>query len=83
MAYTNKVSLLTEIDKTASLFISEFSQNDACNNDTLIEGSDKAPVQMIAYPLGWLYLVRQWDEDELAGKTVFMPKQGYNWNQLG
>ena len=83
MNYENKQQLLDEINKTAKLFIDEFSELSESDKDKFIEGVDRTPAQMIAYQLGWLDLVKSWDDDELAGKTPVLPAEGYKWNQLG
>ncbi|MWP50197.1 MULTISPECIES: ClbS/DfsB family four-helix bundle protein [unclassified Gilliamella] len=83
MAYANKQQLLDEINKTAKLFIDEFTVLSESQKDTLVEGVDRTPAQMIAYQLGWLNLVKSWDDDELAGQTPELPAPGYKWNQLG
>ena len=44
---------------------------------------DRSPAQMIAYQLGWMSLIWQWEQDELAGKKVVTPHPDYKWNQLG
>ena len=83
MNYANKQQLLDEINKTAKLFIDEFSELSEAEKDKLIEGVDRTPAQMIAYQLGWLDLVKSWDDAELAGQTPVLPAEGYKWNQLG
>jgi hypothetical protein len=79
MAYANKQQLLDEINKTAKLFIDEFTVLSESQKDTLVEGVDRTPAQMIAYQLGWLNLVKSWDDDELAGQTPELPAPGINW----
>ena len=49
MNYVNKQQLLDEINKTAKLFIDEFSGLTEAEKDKLIEGVDRTPAQMIAY----------------------------------
>ncbi|MWP47173.1 ClbS/DfsB family four-helix bundle protein [Gilliamella sp. Pas-s27] len=83
MAYVSKQQLLDEINKTAKLFIDEFAVLSESQKDTLVEGVDRTPAQMIAYQLGWLNLVKSWDDDELAGQTPELPAPGYKWNRLG
>ncbi|MCX8660299.1 MULTISPECIES: ClbS/DfsB family four-helix bundle protein [unclassified Gilliamella] len=83
MNYENKQHLLDEINKTAKLFIDEFSELSELDKDKLIDGVDRTPSQMIAYQLGWLDLVKSWDDLELAGQTPTLPAEGYKWNQLG
>lgn len=47
--YANKEELIREIRKTANLFIKEFKDITEENKDTLIEGVDRTPSQMISY----------------------------------
>ncbi|MDF7668052.1 ClbS/DfsB family four-helix bundle protein [Orbaceae bacterium ESL0727] len=83
MLYANKQQLVDEINKTAKLFIDEFVTIPEQQKDSLIEGVDRTPAQMIAYQLGWLKLVKSWDDDELHGKSPVLPCEGYKWNRLG
>lgn len=83
MEYKNKEELLDELNKRAKLFINEFQEVQEEEKDIFVEGVDRTPVQIISYQLGWLRLVKSWDEDELSGKEVFMPTKEYKWNNLG
>jgi hypothetical protein len=83
MAYATKQQLLDEINKTAKLFIDEFIVLSESQKDSLVEGFERTPAQMIAYQLSWLNLLKSWDDDELAGQTPELLASGYNWNQLG
>lgn len=83
MNYASKKQLVDEINKTAQLFIEEFSVISNDQKDTRVEGVDRTPAQMIAYQLGWLRLVKSWDDLELAGQTPVLPAEGYKWNRLG
>lgn len=81
--YSGKQSLVNEIKRTADLFIKEFEDVPENETNTQIDGVERTPKQMIAYQLGWMNLLLDWDRDEVAGKEVFMPSLGYKWNQLG
>lgn len=81
--YESKKALISEIEKTADLFINEFSDVKEEDKDKLIDGVDRTPAQMIAYQLGWLDLVMKWDKDEAEGRPVVTPSEGYKWNNLG
>ncbi|MDR1677421.1 MAG: ClbS/DfsB family four-helix bundle protein [Deltaproteobacteria bacterium] len=81
--YANKSELSAEIGKTAEAFISEFNGLADPDGDLLFDGVDRSPKQMIAYQLGWLKLIRSWEADEKAGKTVTTPAPGLKWNKLG
>lgn len=81
--YTTKKELIFEIEKTANLFIQEFNDIKEAQKDVMVEEIDRTPVQMIAYQLGWLNLLMNWDRDELTDKEVTTPALGYKWNELG
>ena len=53
------------------------------DKDTRFEDVDRTPLEIIAYQLGWMNLIRGWDSDELSGKEVVTPAPGYKWNQMG
>ena len=50
--YETKRALIAEIEKTADLFIKEFTDVEEGDKDKLIDGVDRTPAQMIAYQLG-------------------------------
>ena len=60
--YSSKKELIDEINKRAVLFINEFIEITDENKDTLVEGVDRGPAQMIAYQLGWMNLILLWEE---------------------
>ncbi len=61
----------------------EFNDIAEEHKDLSIAEVDRTPAEIIAYQLGWLNLVMNWDRDEQAGKPVSMPHPQYKWNQLG
>lgn len=81
--YKDKQELIDEILNRAKLFIDEFSDIQETDKDKQIDGVDRTPVQMIAYQLGWLNLLLQWEEQEQQGNTVVTPHPDYKWNNLG
>ncbi len=81
--YAGKDALIAEIRKTANLFVKEFEDIAETDKDIRFGEVDRTPREMIAYQLGWLDLIRGWDDNELAGKEVVMPAPGYKWNRLG
>ncbi len=81
--YENRQALIDEINKRACLFILEFDEVANADRDTLAEGVDRTPAQMIAYQLGWMSLILRWEREEQEGKTVITPAPGYKWNALG
>lgn len=81
--YENKQALIDEINKRAGLFIHEFDDVTNANKDTPAENIDRTPAQMIAYQLGWMSLILEWEREERHGKPVITPTPGYKWNALG
>lgn len=81
--YTDKRALISEIEKTAALFIAEFDGIAEADKNLRLEGVDRTPQEMLAYQLGWMHLLRGWDRDEQQGKPVVTPAPGYKWNRLG
>lgn len=81
--YASKEAFVAEIKRTADLFIKEFEAITEDQTDLRLEEVDRTPAEMLAYQLGWLNCLRQWEADELAGKPCIMPAPGYKWNQLG
>jgi len=81
--YKDKQDLIDAINKSYELFIAEFK--DINNADIHIRkaGIDKTPAEMIAYQIGWLNHVMQWEKDELAGKEVITPAPNIKWNEIG
>ncbi|MDR1579014.1 MAG: ClbS/DfsB family four-helix bundle protein [Synergistaceae bacterium] len=81
--YESKQALIDEITKTAELFIKEFDGIAETDKDVRYDDVDRTPQEIIAYQLGWMNLIRGWDNDELAGKEVITPAPGCKWNQMG
>ena len=80
--YSSKKELIDEINKRAVLFINEFIEITDENKDTLVEGVDRGPAQMIAYQLGWMNLILLWEEKNKNDETVITPSENYKWNNL-
>jgi len=81
--YKNKQALIDEINKTYDLFVAEFADVDPADIHKRVAGVDKTPSEMIAYQIGWLNHILQWEKDELAGKKVETPAPGLKWTELG
>lgn len=80
--YENKRALIAEIEETAALFIKEFKVIKEADRNKPAVGVERTPLQMIAYQLGWLNLIINWDQDEAEGKKVITPAKGYEWSNL-
>ncbi|SEO65869.1 hypothetical protein SAMN04488134_11093 [Amphibacillus marinus] len=82
-AYENRQALIDEIVKRADLFIDEFNTIDNKNKDILISDVDRSPSQMIAYQLGWINLLLDWEHGNQNEEVVVTPSPNYKWNNLG
>jgi len=81
--YKSREDLILEISNRSTLFIQEFDYIDEKDKNRLIEGVDRTPTQMIAYQLGWMKLILDWEKKEKQGYTVVTPTPDYKWNRLG
>lgn len=81
--YQSRKELILEISNRAKLFIEEFKDIDEKDKDKLINGVDRTPAQMIAYQLGWMNLIFDWEKEEQQGNIVITPTPDYKWNNLG
>lgn len=81
--YKNREELILEISNRSKLFIQEFDCIDEKDKDRLIDGVDRTPSQMIAYQLGWMNLILDWENQEQKGHVVITPAPHYKWNNLG
>lgn len=81
--YKSREDLISEISNCSTLFIQEFDDIDEKDKNRLIEGVDRTPTQMIAYQLGWMKLILDWEKKEKQGYTVVTPTSDYKWNKLG
>jgi hypothetical protein len=81
--YSSKQELMETIHTLYLLLDAEYDGIDDKYKDTRIPEVDKTPAEIIAYQLGWLELVRSWDQKELEGQAFLMPAQDYKWNELG
>ncbi|MEK3875296.1 MULTISPECIES: ClbS/DfsB family four-helix bundle protein [unclassified Paenibacillus] len=81
--YSSRQELMDTIHALYLLLDAEFDGINDTYKDTRVPEVDKTPAEIIAYQLGWLGLVRGWEKDELAERTVQMPAADYKWNQLG
>lgn len=81
--YKNREELILEISKRSKLFIQEFDGIDEKDKDILTDEVDRTPAQMIAYQLGWMNLILDWEDQEKKGQEVITPAPNYKWNNLG
>ena len=81
--YKNKQELIEAINKAYEKFVVEFLEVKNEEIHKRIESVEKTPAEMIAYQIGWLNHIMQWEKDELAGKEVIIPAPGIKWNEIG
>nr|WP_272209991.1 ClbS/DfsB family four-helix bundle protein [Marinicella sp. W31]MDC2875841.1 ClbS/DfsB family four-helix bundle protein [Marinicella sp. W31] len=81
-AAKNKSELLTAFDKdlaklrkTLAVVGEETSALSSPDDATTIKG-------IIAHRTHWMGMLHRWYEDGVAGRRVFVPAEGYKWNQL-
>ncbi|TNB47643.1 ClbS/DfsB family four-helix bundle protein [Martelella lutilitoris] len=81
-AATNKSELLTVFDKelaklrkTLDPVDEERARLSSPDDPTTIKG-------VIAHRTHWMGMFHRWYEDGIAGRQVFVPAEGYKWNQL-
>jgi hypothetical protein len=80
---TNKNELLSSLQAAYSKIVEEAASiPSGLERCPELEGGI-SPCDLIAYQIGWGYLLLSWDELESRGKAVEMPAPGYKWNQLG
>ncbi|MHA7965341.1 ClbS/DfsB family four-helix bundle protein [Paenibacillus sp. CAU 1782] len=79
----SKKELIDAIHALYLLLDAEYDEIDEACRDVAYPEVDRTPAEILSYQLGWMKLVMGWDWDELDGKPVQMPAEGYKWNQLG
>lgn len=81
--YASKHELKAAIRAAYLKLDAEYDGISDADRDVRFPDVDRTPAEILAYQLGWLALVRGWDQEESAGGTPQMPAPGYKWNQLG
>ena len=81
--YASKSELIGEIRKTAEAYIGEFQEIAEADKGLRLEENERTPYENLAYQLGWMALIKGWEQGEAAGEKVEMPAPGVKWNQLG
>lgn len=83
-SYESGTELIDAIIRQGNKFISEFGDIPDQYWDTLQpDVDDRTPRQMLAYQLGWMNLLLEWEHAEEQGHVAAMPAEGYAWNRLG
>lgn len=81
--YADKQQLIDAIKRSASLYIKEFDDIEESDKDWRMEERERTPYENLAYQLGWMSLIQQWEKEEQKGNTPEMPAPGIKWNKLG
>lgn len=81
--YADKETFISEIKKTAMAFIIEYDTIAEADKALRMEESERTPFENLAYQLGWMALIQQWEQGEKYGEKAEMPAPGIKWNQLG
>ncbi|CAI4375645.1 ANE_G0013630.mRNA.1.CDS.1 [Saccharomyces cerevisiae] len=81
--YTSKKELKEEIEKKYEKYDAEFETISESQKDEKVETVDRTPSENLSYQLGWVNLLLEWEEKEIAGYNVETPAPGYKWNNLG
>lgn len=81
--YEDKQAFIAEIQKAAANFIKEYEEITEDDKDLRMETTERTPFENLAYQLGWIALINQWEQEEKAGKIAEMPAPGIKWNRLG
>lgn len=83
-SYESGTELIDAIIRQGNKFISEFEDIPNQYWDTLQpDVDDRTPRQMLAYQLGWMNLLLEWEHAEEQGRVAATPAEGYAWNRLG
>jgi hypothetical protein len=79
----NKDELLSNLQAAYSKLVEEAASIPSeLERNPELEGGI-SPCDLIAYQIGWGYLLLSWDDLETRGEAVQMPAPGFKWNQLG
>lgn len=80
--YASKEAFITEIKKRADLFIKEYEDIAEKDKNVRLDETERTPFENLAYQLGWLALIQEWERAEREGQTIEMPAPGIKWNQM-
>lgn len=81
--YENKEELILAIKESCKKYIAEFSTISDNQKNVHCEGVDKSPYENLAYQLGWVHLLLEWEKKEKNGEKVYTPTKEFKWNNLG
>ena len=75
--YPGKAALIAEIELHAKRFCDEFQTVAEADKDLLLESVERTPAQMLAYQIGWMQLIQQWEAANRQGVDVSTPHPDY------
>lgn len=83
IAYLSGVELIERIRYTYWRLDQEFDEITEDELHLRLEGVDRTPYEILAYLLGWIQLVQQWEHTEQSGEIAITPVPGIRWNEPG
>lgn len=81
--YESKEELIATIEEKYQKYRKEFIAIPEDKKNFRIEEVDKTPAENLAYQIGWVTLLLEWEAKEKAGEHVVTPVPEYKWNNLG
>ncbi|MFD1887162.1 ClbS/DfsB family four-helix bundle protein [Paenibacillus wenxiniae] len=83
ISYLSGIELIERIRYTHLRLDEEFDDLTEVELHVRLDGVDRTPYEILAYLLGWLQLVQQWEQAERRGEVVITPTATIRWNELG
>lgn len=81
-AATNKSDLLVVFDKDLAKLCKTLEAIDDEQSSLSLPDDDVTIRGILAHRTHWMGMFHLWYEDGIAGRKVFVPAEGYKWNQL-
>ena len=81
--YQSKAELTAAIQTALDKYLAEFADIPEAARHTRAADGGKTPSEHLAYQLGWVTALLDWERREQAGEAVQTPAPGYTWNALG
>ena len=82
MKYNNKLELIEAIKNNANLFIEEYSDIEEVSINIVDKEIKYSPYQMLAFCIGWMDLVLDWENEEQKGIQGTTLATEWKWNDL-
>ncbi|MBN6065683.1 ClbS/DfsB family four-helix bundle protein [Aggregatibacter actinomycetemcomitans] len=81
--YQSKAELTAAIQAALDKYLAEFADIPETARHSRAADGSKTPSEHLAYQLGWVSALLDWERREQAGEVVQTPADGYKWNALG